>query len=73
MRFQAFVKELHEAGWRAPLDAQHIQIKKLWTRMFPTVAELESELEDAEHEAENQRKRDECIGRHGAYHIVNPQ
>lgn len=66
MRFQKFVDALYEAGWRAPLDAQHSEIKKLWARMFPTVAELEAELDDAAHEAENQRKRDECIGRYGA-------
>lgn len=27
---------------------------------------LEEQLETEEHEAENQRKRDECIGRYGA-------
>ena len=66
MRYQAFVDALYEAGWRAPCDAQHTEIKKLWARLFPTVAELEAELEDAAHEAENQHKREECIGIYGA-------
>lgn len=56
MRFQAFVDALHEAGWRAPCDAQHTGARKLWARLFPTVAELEAELEDFANEAERQSK-----------------
>ena len=65
MRRQEFIDALYEAGWRAPLDAQHTEIKKLFARLFPTVAALEDEIDDAAHEAECKRKLDECIGRYG--------
>lgn len=66
MRFNDFTDALYAAGWEAPNDAQHRQIKELWRNLFPVVAELEDELHDAETEAKNRRKRDECIGRYGA-------
>lgn len=65
MRFNEFIDALYAAGWRCPLDAQHTEIRKLYEKLFPTVAVLENLLYDAEHEAANQRKRDECIGRFG--------
>lgn len=50
MRFNEFVKRLEQAGWRGSCDAQHSGIKKMWEELFPVVAELEKELQDAEQE-----------------------
>ena len=47
MKFSDFVDALYSAGWRAPCDAQHTEIKKLWRNLFPSVAEIEDELEEA--------------------------
>jgi hypothetical protein len=46
MRSQQFIDALNEAGWRPTHDAQHDQIIELWAKLFPTVAELELEIED---------------------------
>ena len=48
MRFDDFVKALQEAGWRPTLDAQHTEIKRLWEKMFPVLAQVEAELFEAE-------------------------
>jgi hypothetical protein len=46
MRSQQFIEALYEAGWLAVHDAQHNNITELWKKLFPTVAELECEVED---------------------------
>jgi cell shape-determining protein MreC len=56
MRFDKFVDSLLEAGWLSSNDAQHTQIRKLWKKMYPTVAELEDELEESENENRKLRK-----------------
>ncbi len=33
MKLDDFIKELHAAGWRSPLDAQHENIKKLFEKL----------------------------------------
>lgn len=48
MRFDDFVTALYAAGWRPVLDAQHTEIKTLWTKMFPVIAQLEDELNEKE-------------------------
>lgn len=49
MRFNDFVDALFKAGWRDDCDAQHTEVRKLWKRLFPTVAELEDELDEYSH------------------------
>lgn len=48
MRFDDFVTALYAAGWRPVLDAQHTEIKTLWTKMFPVIAQLEDEINEKE-------------------------
>jgi len=48
MRFNYFVEALIESGWRPTLDAQHTEIKTLWKKMFPVLAQVEEELFEAE-------------------------
>jgi len=44
MKRQEFIDALYSAGWKAPNDAQHSKIGKLWENLFPTVAQMEREL-----------------------------
>ena len=46
MKFQDLVEALYAAGWQAPGDAQHANLKELHAKLFPAVAALEAELED---------------------------
>jgi len=46
MKFDAFVDALYRAGWNSPNDAQHTEIKKLWTDIFPSTADAENDIED---------------------------
>lgn len=46
MRKQQFIDAVYDAGWRANHDAQHEHIEKLWAKLFPTVAYLESQIPD---------------------------
>ena len=48
MRFDDFVRALVESGWRDTNDAQHTNIKKLWEKMYPVLAQVEQELFEAE-------------------------
>lgn len=48
MRFDDFVNALIDAGWRPLHDAQYTEIKKLWEKMFPALAQVEKELFEAE-------------------------
>ena len=47
MKLNTFVDALHEAGWEAPHDAQHTEIRKLHAKLFPIIAELEEDLGSA--------------------------
>jgi hypothetical protein len=47
MRKQQFIDALYNAGWDAPHDAQHSKIEELHRKLFPVIADLEEELEDA--------------------------
>jgi len=47
MKRQEFIDALYKAGWEAVHDAQWTEIDKLWRELFPVIAELESELEQA--------------------------
>ena len=53
MRFNDFVDALHQCGWRAPGDAQHSNIKKLWEDLWPVLAEVELELFECERRLED--------------------
>lgn len=46
MRRQDFIDALYKAGWKSDNDARWDGAKKLHAQIFPTVAELEDELED---------------------------
>lgn len=48
MRLHNFIDALYEAGWRSSCDAQHSEIKELYAKLFPALAELEEELESAQ-------------------------
>ena len=50
MRLQDFIDHLIEAGWVARGDAQHTRIAALHKKLFPVIAQLEVELEDANNE-----------------------
>lgn len=50
MKFNDFVDAVREAGWRNVNDAQHTGLKKLHKKLFPVVAELESDMEDLDRE-----------------------
>ena len=47
MKFEDFVIALQTAGWEAVHDAQHNEIKVLWSSMYPVIAELQNELEES--------------------------
>jgi len=47
MKRHEFIDAVYNAGWRNVQDAQHADIGKLWEKLFPTVALMESELEEA--------------------------
>ncbi len=57
MRFHDFIDALYECGWKAPNDAQHENIKELWRKLFPIIAELEEEVADLEHTVEEYGQR----------------
>ena len=42
---EEFIRKLREAGWKSTGDAQYQNITNLWKRLFPTIANLEEELE----------------------------
>ena len=44
MKFDDFIKALQDAGWKNTGDAQYSEIKKLWRKMFPVIAELEDKV-----------------------------
>jgi hypothetical protein len=48
MRKQDFIDALQKAGWVSINDAQWTEIEKLWRELWPVIAELEDDLEDAE-------------------------
>jgi hypothetical protein len=50
MRLNKFIDSLYDSGWKAPLDAQHTEIEKLWRNAFPVVSTVEDELKDANNE-----------------------
>jgi hypothetical protein len=60
MKFDDFVKALNDAGWRNTCDAQHDEIKALHRKLWPVVAELESELHE---ESEAVRRMAERLNR----------
>lgn len=51
MRLKDFIEAMHDAGWRDSCDAQHYGIKALHKQLFPVIAEMEEEIEDAKMEA----------------------
>jgi hypothetical protein len=55
MKKQDFIDRLYAAGWDSFADGQHSRIEEFWKDLFPVVAELEGELEEAEMEIR-------CIG-----------
>lgn len=61
MRFQDFVDALHTAGWKAHGDAQHTNIRRLWAEIFPTVTELEEELNEAVEACVLAQRRDAVV------------
>lgn len=56
MRLQEFIDSLCDAGWSATSDAQWTRITALHKKLFPVIAQLESELEDANNEILNARE-----------------
>lgn len=50
MRLKDFIEAMYEAGWRDNCDAQHLGIKALHKQLFPVIAEMEEEIEDAQME-----------------------
>ena len=50
MRLQDFIDSLFAAGWTSASDAQWTKIAKLHAEIFPVIAQLEVELEDANNE-----------------------
>jgi len=50
MKKQDFIDRLYKSGWDSLADGQHTRIEAFWKELFPVVAELEGELEDAEME-----------------------
>lgn len=34
MELETFIEALYEAGWKAPMDAQHENIEKLWEKIM---------------------------------------
>jgi len=44
MKFDDFIKELQDAGWKNTGDAQYDQINKMWRKLFPVIAELEDKV-----------------------------
>ena len=44
MKFEDFINALQTAGWEAVHDAQHNEIKALWSKMYPVIAELQNEM-----------------------------
>lgn len=57
MRLQDFINHLIDAGWSATSDAQWKGIAALHERLFPIIAHLEAELEDANNEILEIRER----------------
>lgn len=55
MRLREFIDSLYDAGWTATSDAQWTRIAELHKKLFPVIAQLESELEDANNEILNAR------------------
>jgi len=51
MRLQEFIDSLVDAGWNATSDAQWTKITELHKKLFPVIAQLEAELEDAKLDA----------------------
>lgn len=47
MRLQDFIDHLIDAGWSATSDAQWKGIAALHKKLFPVIAQLEDELNDA--------------------------
>lgn len=47
MRLAEFISELQKAGWEGVSDAQHESIEALHSKIFPSVASLEDELNSA--------------------------
>ncbi len=56
MRLQEFIDSLFAAGWTSSSDAQWTRIAALHKKLFPVIAQLESELEDANNEILNARE-----------------
>lgn len=56
MRLQEFIDSLVDAGWNATSDAQWTKITALHKKLFPVIAQLEAELEDANNEIFNVRE-----------------
>lgn len=48
MRLRDFIAALYDAGWRDTSDGQHLGIKALHKQLFPVIAEMEDEAEDAQ-------------------------
>ena len=60
MKLEDFIDDLYKAGWQAVGDAQHANIEKLWRELFPCVAQLSDELQEAEGELEQIRINVDC-------------
>ena len=56
MRFDDFIDALHDHGWRQNSDAQHTNIRKLWSKMFPLVSDLEGNISELKKDIEDLMK-----------------
>ena len=56
MRLQEFIGNICDAGWSATSDAQWTKITALHKKLFPAIAQLEAEFEDANNEILNARE-----------------
>lgn len=57
MRLKDFISAMYDAGWRDSCDAHHSGIKALHKQLFPVIAEMEEEMEDARLEAKEFMER----------------